>query len=245
MAQQSPKPETCSTTPPATLASPLDNTIKRLKAGADQRANDGEEAYKSRQVAIARERLERSLGKRYSQGACSLAAYRVYDPRQQIAVDTVNRVLGRLAEVIDNGEGVLLVGSVGTGKDHFLGCLLYAALDAKCEVKYVNGQEVFGTFRDRIDTGERDEEYFRELTMPGLLAVSDPLPPVGQPGAWDLQNLYRIVDRRYREKRPTWMTMNALSPEDMNAQLSSQVFDRLRHDATIIPCFWPSFRERR
>jgi hypothetical protein len=40
------------------------------------------------------------------------------------------------------------------------------------------------------------------------------------------------------------MTVMAANPEDIDEQLSAPVFDRLREDAIILPCFWPSYRER-
>jgi hypothetical protein len=77
------------------------------------------------------------------------------------------------------------------------------------------------------------------------LAISDPIPPVGEPTAWNLGQLYRLLDRRYRDLKQTWVTLNALSIEDADAKLSAPMFDRLREDAELFACFWPSFRERR
>lgn len=244
MDRKNQSPETCSSTPPTTLAKPLDNVLASLRSKVSNRAEAEDQAYRQRMAAREQERLERSLGKRYSRALCALETYAVYDPRQRETLAVVRRLIDGIGESVKRGDNILLIGSVGTGKDYLLAAIMYSAAGLGIDVKYVNGQEVFGTFRDRIDTGERDEEYFRELSLPTVLAVSDPLPPAGQPGAWDLQNLYRIVDRRYREMQPTWMTMNAASPEEINQQLSSQVFDRLRHNATIIPCFWPSYRGR-
>ena len=150
-----------------------------------------------------------------------------------------------IGEFVTSSRGLVLLGTVGTGKDHLLAALLYAAARSGHSARWVNGQEVFGQFRDRIDTGKADEQHFRELCAPAVLGISDPIPPVGQAGAWDLGNLYRLLDRRYRAMKATWVTINAQSADDADAKLSEPVFDRLRDGAEIVTCCWPSYRERR
>jgi hypothetical protein len=57
-------------------------------------------------------------------------------------------------------------------------------------------------------------------------------------------DLYRVLDRRYREVKPTWVTINAEDADDAKAKLGAPIFDRLKDNAELVPCFWPSFRER-
>ena len=37
------------------------------------------------------------------------------------------------------------------------------------------------------------------------------MPPVGNLSAWDVGNLYRLLDRRYRAMRPTWVSKSQMS----------------------------------
>jgi hypothetical protein len=64
------------------------------------------------------------------------------------------------------------------------------------------------------------------------------------PTDWSTSQLFRLFDNRYRNLKSTWATINALSIEDADEKLSAPVFDRLRDNAELFPCFWPSFRER-
>ena len=191
------------------------------------------------------ERLAADLGDRYSPRAATLETFGVYHANQRPVIDGLLRLRDTLAEHVRVGAGIVLYGTVGTGKDHLLAAMLYAAAALPTTTRWINGQELFGSFRDRIDTGQRDEDQFRELCAPQVLGISDPIPPVGQPGAWDVGNLYRLLDRRYRSCKSTWVSLNAGSVEDADDKLSQPVFDRLRDGAEIFRCFWPSYRERK
>jgi DNA replication protein DnaC len=82
------------------------------------------------------------------------------------------------------------------------------------------------------------------MCRPQILAVSDPIPPMGETSAWNAALLYRIVEWRYRDLKATWMTLNAESLEEAQHLTTPAVFDRLREGAIMIPCFWPSYRGR-
>lgn len=159
-------------------------------------------------------------------------------------IDRVRELAGGISASIGDGQNVILFGPVGTGKDHLLAHLLYAAADAGHKCRWVNGLDLYGKWRDQIDGGENEARMVAGFVSPPVLAISDPIPPVGAPSAWNVGQLYRIIDARYRHLRPTWMTVNAASVDDANETLSAPLFDRLRHGAALIHCYWPSYRQR-
>jgi DNA replication protein DnaC len=190
--------------------------------------------------------VAKDLGRRYSHERIGdLARYQVYHVDQHATVERLRGLLGDFPTMVKEGRGLLFYGMVGTGKDHLLACALYHAAAIGTDCRWVNGQEVYGQFRDRMDTGQREEELFAKFFKPTVLAISDPIPPVGDPSAWNVAQLYRLLDRRYREMKSTWVSLNAVSLEDADAKLSSPVFDRLQECCELFPCFWPSFRERK
>lgn len=190
-------------------------------------------------------RLEATLGKRYSFAATAIGKFEIYDKRQQPIIDRLTALSGELKDFVAQGRGLVFLGAIGTGKDHLLATMLYQAAILPATCHWINGQEFFGAFRDRIDTRQRDEDQFTELLRFDVLGISDPTPPAGNAGAWDLGNLYRLIDRRYRQMKSTWLTMNAQTVEDADAAISEPVFDRLRDDAEILECWWPSRRARK
>lgn len=211
-----------------------------LQAAQDER----ERLAGSRAASARRNALAAHLGRRYWPDAVALEAFERYHKNQPHALGRLVAFMADLPARVEAGEGLVLFGDVGTGKDRLMACALYAACES-FKVEYRSGQDLFGSFRDRMDAGGREEQMLRDLAAPDVLALSDPAPPAGELSSWRLEILYRIVDRRYRDRRPTWLTVNATSAAEAEAKLGSQVWDRLQEGAAVIACQWPSYRERR
>lgn len=219
-------------------------SLMRLSHTPEQAAFDRAQAEREIRGKLLKA-LSDDLGPRYARRVATLAGFERYHRNQEAVVARMVVVEKELTERTKAGRGLIWFGGVGTGKDHLMASMLYAACDRHLlDARWVNGQELFGAFRDRIDTGKADEAHFKQLERPQILGISDPTPPANEPSAWDLSNLYRLIDRRYRAMRPTWITMNAKSVEDADSRLSDPVFDRLRDGAEIFHCSWPSYRER-
>lgn len=218
-------------------------TIQERVAKSNIDEREHEKTSRERTYAIGH--LANQLGPRYAPERCDLAKYEIYHDKQKDALATVKKIGDGIETLIGNAGGVIFYGPIGTGKDYFLAWLMYQAITTGASCRWINGQEIFGNFRDRMDTGQRDEDFFRELATPRVLGISDPIPPMGQPGAWDIGNLYRLLERRYRAMKCTWVTINAMTLEEADDKLSGPIFDRLRHEAISVPCFWPSYRERK
>jgi DNA replication protein DnaC len=188
--------------------------------------------------------LTRDLGHRYAPERVGKGSYEVYDQKQSAALDALKAFRADLPAKLERGAGLILYGTVGTGKDHLLAAMLYHAALSGERCRWCNGQDLYGSMRDRMDKGPSEEAWLNQWTSPRVLGLSDPIPPAGDLSPWRMELLYRLVDRRYRAMRSTWATLNVLSPEDADRQLSHQVFDRMQDGALVVPCFWPSYRER-
>ncbi len=234
---------------PKLLADILPESLDRLaRRQAAPPMDQADREYAARKTRLRVHNLALQLGARYSPARVSLDRFRIYHDAQKPVLDRLRALAPRLVELVGQGRGLIFFGPVGTGKDHLLAALLYAVAEAIVEEKpchWVNGQEVFGQSRDRMKADLLEGELIQELARPQVLAISDPVPAVGELSAWNVGLLYRVLDRRYREMKATWASLNALSVEDADAKLSAPVFDRLREGAELFPCFWPSWRERR
>ena len=182
------------------------------------------------------------IGKRYSEA--TLDNFVASDPRQQAVIKTLRSLSSRLLEHSDRGHGLVFLGPIGTGKDHLgVAMLLQAAKNHMMTVDWCDGQELFQEFRDRISDHKREEEKIRELTEPDILLMSDPVPASGAITDFQSSILYRVIDRRYRNLKPTWVTLNVANREDAEKRLGAQVVDRLSHGAVNIVCNWQSYRK--
>lgn len=204
---------------------------------ANRLSSEFERHAETRRCIEAVANLKSVLGARYSPERCALESFQVGNAKQQAAIDRLK------AFDVASGRGLVLYGTVGTGKDHLLAAMLYRACRAGKPAGWINGPELFGRFRDGFDSEAKEETILARFVRPAVLGISDPVPQVGDASSWRTEILYRVIELRYRELKPTWMTINAISPDDADAKLSAPNFDRLRDDAELIPCFWPSYRE--
>src|SRR5262245_11323771 len=204
-----------------------------------------EEPSRAQKAQLVR-RLVAELGPRYAPGRATLDAYRCPHPGQAELIKRLWQIAAELPQWVQAGSGLVWYGPCGTGKDHLASALLYIAAGRHgLSASWVCGMELFGRFRDNIDQQRTEQAEIERLSRPDILCLSDPVPPVGDASAWNLTLLYRVLDRRAHLLRPTWATVNAASPAELEAKLSEPVWDRLKHGAELLPFFWPSYRVSR
>lgn len=161
---------------------------------------------------------------------------------QARALELANDYAASIRERVDSGEGVVVYGPVGTGKDHLMVGLMYVAVGAGLTVQWVNGLDLYGQFRDRIDGEQSEAALVNSLASADVLAISDPVPPFGRVSDWQAATMFRIIDRRYRDLKPIFVTANLGSGREGEDRLGVAVVDRLRERATSIHCEWSSYR---
>jgi len=215
----------------------------------DEQITDFEKAKVYRDRMKALDRLTQQAGSRYEYSR--LSSYEVGDDR---FAESRSRVRDRLREwldAFDHGEengNLLFLGPVGTGKDH----LAYSAcrallLKVGSTVEWVNGRDLVGSFRDRIDDASRrtESQLIAEFARPQVLTISDPLPVVGELSNYQADILYRIIDARSRNVRSTIVTVNVVDDAEGDKRLGVATWDRLQENAISFHCKWPSYRKKR
>jgi len=221
---------------------------------AQQQAEDPErfaryEAERARLAAEARakwvrdalERLDRAVGPRY-RGA-TLDSYQVTNDAQGDVVGSLRAYADDMRNKARAGCGVVLFGSVGTGKDHLLIALARTAIERHgASVEWIRGADLFGRFRDAMDTDTAEESIITPLVEVPILILSDPIPAAGSVTPFQADILLRIIDERYRMMRPTWVTLNVACGAEADQRLGAQIADRLRDGALCLWCKWESYR---
>lgn len=190
-------------------------------------------------------RLSARLGERYAD--CRISTFVFHeDPRaravQEKVIESLKAYSEQIEELVDSGRGIVLFGPAGTGKDHLLSAMMRKACWHNLSVEWRNGMDLFADRRDAIskDTPERD--LIRDLTVPDVLAISDPVPPWGNLTEGQAEFLFRVVDARYRRRKPIWVSANFNEGKEAESRVGAQVIDRLRDGALALYCNWPSFR---
>jgi len=209
-------------------------------------ASAASEAALRKQEALRRraERVARFLdqvGTRYR--GVSFGTYEVTYDAQRAVVEALKQYAANIEEEVRAGNGVVLFGPPGTGKDHLLVALGVQAAVAGFRVLAVSGLDLFAEARDRIGDDRPEEALVDRLATPDVLVLSDPVPPSGALTDCQAALLLRIIDRRYRDCRPTWVSLNVANGAEADDRMGAAVVDRLKDGALCLHCDWVSYRK--
>lgn len=181
-------------------------------------------------------------GKRYHN--CNFQNYTIQCEAQKTAVVKLQKYLTNLEQHVSAGDGVVLYGPTGTGKDHLLVAAIgYAVIRHGINLVWRDGMTIFSDIREAFSDNESENSIIRELCRPEILAISDPLPPEAHLSEFRKETLFRILDARYSNRKPTWITTNVKDSVEMEHRLGVASTDRIRDGATAIHCNWESHRK--
>lgn len=160
-------------------------------------------------------------------------------PEKARALEVVRGFVSEFAENARKGSGLILAGKPGTGKSHLAGAALQALFPLA--VRYVTCMDLIRAVRE---TWRRDSErsesdllgYFEGLD---LLAVDEVGAQYGTEG--EQQIVFDVLDRRYREVRPTVLLTNQ-NAAGLKAFVGERTYDRLRETCTWVSFDWDSYR---
>jgi DNA replication protein DnaC len=109
----------------------------------------------------------------------------------------------------------------------------------------INGSDWFGDLRNAIDdeNAASEKSMLHKLGAPDLLLVSDPLPPIGNLSQHQATMLYRLVERRYFAGKITIVTVNVADDSEAESRMGVPTWDRLKHRAWVVRCYWESHRQ--
>lgn len=192
-------------------------------------------------AALARS-FQLQVGPRHRR--CTWRNFEVTTSEQQAVVAALRSYVADFDEHLAAGAGVVLSGRAGCGKDHLFATMgVNVALHFGVEPRWISGVELWGSLRDAIGRDRSESEVLSPLQSAGVLVLSDPCPPAGTLTDYQAAQLLRLVDCRYRNLRPTWVSLNVSGRAEANERLGVAVVDRLRDGALCLACGWPSFRQ--
>ena len=167
-------------------------------------------------------------------------------PQTGAVVREIREYCDSIGEQLDEGNGIWLHGSAGTGKTSLAMLISKTALEAGRSVAIYSLPRLLARIRRTYDTEAGEEGYlsfFDRLTSVDLLHLDD----LGAEKRtdWVLEQLYAIVDRRYEEQRSIVVTTNMETPE-LKEQIGERTVSRLLQMCDMErPVFGDDWRERR
>ena len=120
--------------------------------------------------------------------------------------------------------GLLLWGKVGTGKSYFAGCIANALMEQEVAVCMTNFALILN---DLAASFEGRNEYISRLCSFPLLILDDFGMERGT--EYGLEQVYNVIDSRYRSKKPLIVTTNLTLEELQNPEdtAHARIYDRL------------------
>jgi DNA replication protein DnaC len=221
----------------ARVASPEEQEQARQKA--DERERQQTEADREQRWA----QLVSQVGRRYSDA--TLGGYVVGNEVQRKAVARVQDYAASIEANVREGRNLVLYGPPGTGKDHLAVAVCRRAIGAGIRCVAIDGQALFQAARDAIGKEISETELLSPYLRADLLLISDPVPPLETTKGtsdYQLTVLWRIVDGRYRDLKPTIVTINVKDRAELDRRLAPNIVDRLIDGSVAVPCKWESYR---
>ena len=124
-----------------------------------------------------------------------------------------------------NSSGLLLWGNVGTGKSFFAGCIANALLEKGVPVLMTNFSRILNTltgmhFEDR-------NQFIDSLNRYSLLIIDDL--GIERNSEFALEQVFNVIDNRYRSKKPLIVTTNLTLTELNSAPdvAHRRIYDRI------------------
>jgi DNA replication protein DnaC len=149
------------------------------------------------------------------------------DPQRAPVYRAVKEFVEGIDERLTEGEGLWLMGDVGTGKTTLAMLVSKAAVEAGRTVAIYSLPRLLSRIRRTYDAeaGEQSYlEFFERLTEVDLLHIDD----LGaeKRSDWVLEQLYAIVNERYETQRSVVVTTN-LAQEALEEQIGPRTVSRL------------------
>ena len=202
------------------------------------------EAEEQRKAAEERQRRMERIKRRKAQGLQDRYLYDytfANDNGQNPLMDKARAYVENWKEAYKSNIGLLLFGDVGTGKSFFAGCIANALLDRDVPVLMTN----FPTILNRL-TGmfsEDRSEFIASFDEYDLLIIDDL--GVERSTEYAMEQMFFVIDSRYRSRRPMIITTNLKLSELKNPPdlAHARIYDRILERCAPILFDGKNFRE--
>lgn len=155
---------------------------------------------------------------------CTFENDRGFNPE----MEKIKRYVNHWEQMQSRAMGLLLTGGVGTGKTYMAACAANALIDREVPVLMTNLARVLNTLTG-LYSGDRNQ-YIDSLNQYPLLILDDL--GMERSSEFALEQIYNVIDSRYRSRRSLIVTTNLTleqmhNPQDIaHSRIYSRVLER-------------------
>ena len=144
-----------------------------------------------------------------------------YNPEE---TKKAHRYVDQWAKMEKDCTGLLLWGDVGTGKTFIAGCIANALIEKGIPVLMTNFSRILNTLSGMFN---EDRNTFIESFNQYTLLIIDDL-GIERDSKYGLEQVFNVIDSRYRCQKPLIITTNLTLVEMKNADLDhTRIYDRI------------------
>lgn len=170
----------------------------------------------------------------------TLENFRAETPDQARALGIAREYVAQWDQTYRKGLWLVFSGLPGTGKSHLAIAILQAIMP-KHVGRYMTCMELIQTLRStwRKDSESSEVDLLDALSALPLLVLDE----IGVQYGTDSEqtHLFDVLDRRYRDMRPTILLTNQ-NKDGFKTFVGDRVYDRMTEVARWVPFAWPSYR---
>lgn len=145
-----------------------------------------------------------------------------YNPKER---EIARRYAAHFSEMKDSGTGLLIWGDIGTGKTYLAACIANELIDNEYPVLMTSVSRIMNGMTGLFS--ESRNNYLDGLGKYDLVTIDDL--GIERNTEYSLEQMYTVIDSRYRSGKPMIITTN-LTPEEMkNAPdyAHRRIYDRI------------------
>ena len=155
-------------------------------------------------------------------------------------MDMAHSYVARWEQIKAGNHGLILWGKVGTGKSYFAACIANALMEREISVCMTN----FAAILNDLAASYKDRnEYISRLCSFPLLILDDFGMERGT--EYGLEQVYNVIDSRYRSGKPLIVTTNLTLEELRNPEdtAHARIYDRLTEMCSPVCITGENFRK--
>lgn len=172
--------------------------------------------------------------------------YQVNTREQAKAFELAKEYATNFEDKLRRGEGLLLIGSTGTGKTHLATAICKAVIRAGYQAYFTSVLSVMQVIKEsyRRDSELTEREAIAKFVEADLLAMDE----IGVQHNSDTERMFltEIINQRYEQMKPTILLSNLPQKSqhgtDLVNVLGERIISRLKEVNTTVVCDWEDYR---